>query len=263
MNRANKETGDVARRAGRDRKAFSLIELLVVIAIIGVLLAIALPALSYARHQAAVAQSMSNVRGVAVVFDSYQSSEGVYPFLPAGGWLLVGPSGSGGLVSSTNPWSLRLMWPAMMHDVAPWESHYASWLNRRADRGDRPWIDPEGRTLWPSYFYTRSFQARPQAWPASASAPPWQGEEADLLKPVGLSDVRFPSSKAIVVDRRREYLPRDLDARRGKPRAVGSVDGAVSMRHNRDATAPVANAVDGADPLVYDDTPGGVRGRDY
>src|SRR5262249_62164541 len=72
------------------RRAFTLIELLIVMAIIGVLIAMALPAVMKAREAANRTACANNLRQIGEAFHTYHERYGYYP--TAGTGDLVAPS---------------------------------------------------------------------------------------------------------------------------------------------------------------------------
>src|SRR5262245_49067395 len=68
-----------------ERRGFTLIELLVVIAIIGALIALLLPAVQAAREAARRAQSVNNLKQIALALHNYHASFNVPPPASQGG----------------------------------------------------------------------------------------------------------------------------------------------------------------------------------
>jgi len=247
------------------RRAFTILELLAVVGVIGVLLAILLPALSGARVSAGRTVMLSNLRGIGVIFEAYtQVYDNYYPFHNAADWYVLHPPDEmeGVMLNDGRPWGMRVWWGSAFHHVAPWREHYRSWLNIGREVNERaPWIglpnQPTSGIV--SYYYSTSFMARPETWPAPGDRVP--GDGFQFQAGVRAAEVSSPSGKALCFDSDRAYLQRA--AREDDPRGVLGVDGAVSLRHDRDAVAPVQNVLDDRSPAVYHDAPGGVRGRDF
>jgi len=256
------------RRARRARAArgFSIVELMVVIAIVAVLLGILIPVLASARAQARTTVTLANLRQTGLTFERYLArySE-TYPFVEPGVRFSTHPDGEPATMSTTYPFQMRMFWPALMHTVAPWREHYRTWVNPGAPvEPDEPWrprSDGSGviRVYTPSYLYSQAFQARPRLF--SPNPPSDANELLALIRPVRSSDVTHPSSKALLYDDKREYLPRPPTP--SDPRGVLAADGSAALRQDANAIDPVPNPLNGGQRLRYSDTPGGAGGRDW
>lgn len=71
--------------------AFTLVELLVVIGIIGILIALALPAVQRARKSAAKAQCLNNMKHLALAVHAYHDAEKRFPYNQYGDVYGIGP----------------------------------------------------------------------------------------------------------------------------------------------------------------------------
>jgi prepilin-type N-terminal cleavage/methylation domain-containing protein len=244
------------------RRAFTIVEVMVTVGVIALLLAILIPTLRGARKSADEIVVLSNLRGVGVVFERYtQANRGFYPFIERGSTLQIVPPGEpeGVSLSTNDPWVARYAWVTVMHEVAPWREHYATWVSRRGQRGDGPpWGDPtvpgELYPRWPSYHYSNSFVADPAVWSGNA------GASEDMLRPQRASSTAHPGSKALVFDAAREYL---VDPRVEAKRGVLAADGSAALRWDRDIRAPFPNPLRGGEALRYHDTPNGLLGTDW
>jgi prepilin-type N-terminal cleavage/methylation domain-containing protein len=241
------------------RHGFTLIELLVAIGVVAILLGLLLPTLGTARVRAGETKALAQIRDLGITMELYlQSHRSVYPWHEPGEPYIYAPPGlpAGGLMTtSDDPWSMRYLWADTMHQVAPWQEHYVSWLGARPalDANALPWRGSEGYGAYPAYEYSNSFIGDPACWLPTGNARP---------RPIRQPAVRFPSSKALMYDRARNYLT--IATRDNPRRAVLAADASAAMRDDREAAPPVQNrARPNMGVMIYQDTPGGVLGRDF
>lgn len=241
-------------------RAFTLVELLVVIAVVGVIVGLAVPALRGARARATEGLVLSNLHGLGATLAQYhQAYSGWNPWVEPLTPLRTRPpqDGDGDTIATDDPWVLTYAWPTLLHETAPWYEHYSTWVDPPRNReGPRPWLTSNGVVAWPSYVCGRSLFARPAAWSAGSDS-----MRKELTRPTRMSEIVFPSSKAVAFDDDLSYLRRERRAtdRRG----VLSGDGSAAMRLDSSARPPVQNRISTHPPTVYHDTLDGVRGVDY
>lgn len=241
------------------RRAFSLVELLVVIGVLAVLISLALPALKEVRLQGLKLKSLSNLSQISKTTEIYSIEYGAYFFGEQG---LTRPNQSGNQGGVSFPiWSLSLNWPLLAHRIAPWESHYETWVSPRGDtepllsliRGDTTMS-----SVPVSYHYSNSFVAKPVVWSIDVDSV----VGGQHISPVQPHVVTYPSSKVIFFDAYRPYLNRDAVIE--DPRPVLFTDGSAKAVLDVDATDPTPNQLRGSyTPYRYHDTPYGVQGRDF
>ncbi len=247
------------RPSERGGRAFTAVELLVAVLVVGVLAALALPALVGVRQRAHEGGSLANLRQIALVTATYADAERAYMFGRTG-WVrpMEHPYA---FVLGFDVWRLEENWPTLFHAYAPWPEHFRTWISPRGN--PEPWVElmagPGTLGAVPtSYRYSNSFVAQPGVWSQTDTADP-----ASLVRAVRPHQVRFPASKVIFFDLDRPYL---REPGRDAPRPVLMVDGSARAVRDRDATRPVANRASPESltpPRYYHDTPGGVWGRDF
>ncbi len=243
-----------SRRAG-----FSLIEVLVTIGVIGILIAILVPVLFGAKAAGGQTVTLSNLRQLGLTMADYHATHReAYPFAPAGSSFQLGPPDAGMGAISPGYWDLSIYWPALLHDIAPWREHFATWVGPGGVEDDqRPWMRETefGQTFrWPSYRLSHTMFARPELW-----APATEDDQA-FYRPVFVKDVRHPASKVVFWDAELTHLQSSPEADRD-PRASLFADGHVSVHRLSEAATPPTISFKDTRPLQ--DTPDGVHGRDY
>jgi len=234
--------------------------MLIVIAIMGVLIALALPALSKIRAGSSATKSLANLRTIGQTFEMYQQVWDSYPFATAG-W--ANPTFTEVNISyGFYIWRIRDAWPVLMHDIAPWPENAAAWVSPGADdpnRFSRTWTNPistyDPRLV--SYEYSYAFVADPALWDGRSEA------SESLIRPQHAAGVRFPSQKVLAFDRERAYLGAGPHPDKARPLLLA--DGAAALRRDQDARPPVPNPLnpETGDPYLYHDTADGIAGRDF
>lgn len=234
-------------------RGFTLIEVLVTIGVIGVLLAILIPVLAGGRSTAQRTASLANLRSIGQLVHAYtEQYDETYP------WATGGINGCGIKMQFLPVWQMTRLWPVAMHEVIPPRQLVPIILapGARREGPEQACGQP------PSYEYSASFLARPEAWDGRTTA----GDA--LLRGVSTGMVVHPASKALMWDWELPYLPRrprvagpDLD----EPTPMLFVDGHAQARTPSEATPPAGNPFPDAfrpDARLHN-TPDGVRGRDY
>lgn len=161
-------------------------------------------------------------------------------------------------ISMSTVWNIDKMWPTLMHEVAPWEEHLQSWYSPGRRHEGFPNVIPMvigvGSIGPVSYHYSNSFIASPRVWNGVGDA------TEDDIGPISMTAVAHPSSKVIMLDFDRAYLPRQT-LRDSRPLLFA--DGSASSRLDSEANPPVANPLYFNTSRIYHCTPDGVLGRDF
>lgn len=248
---------------------FTIVELMVVIGVIGALLSIILPALRSVRDAGREIVCVANLKGLGVTMHAYtQVHNGRYPFVPNDEDIMH--EGDDGIIlypSSPDPddgqgtgvafpaWSIELLWPTLMHNVAPWREHYDSWICPGAERGpEGPW-DLTHLPSGSSYSYSTSFIAAPSLWSGRPEA------DLSLLRPTHVWEVAHPTGKVLMWDDEMAHLSVRSAATLDRVPMLFA-DGHAAVMRRSEAATPVLNPITGeARKLI--DTPNGIDGVDY
>jgi type II secretory pathway pseudopilin PulG len=243
------------------RRGITIAELLVTIGVIGLVLAIALPVFTFARHGARQSVTLSNLRQHAAVFASYSGDhDGLNPRFVSG----HGPATAFDFRGLTVPikyfeqhryWNFALV-DAYYGGGPPNAEHFAPPGYPAGIAGADGW------TATP-YFYSCTFVARPEYWS------PFTRTGVDQWAATRLSEVRFPSSKAMIIS----SYPHVLERPDPKPPEAAFADGSVSILLVGGGTSGAYDSGDGYQWFIqgaYHLTPslpgmhtiGGVHGRD-
>lgn len=228
------------------RAGFSLVEMLISVSIIGVLIAISIPVLMSVRRDATTTACMAQLRSIGQIYESYaadrtglwpniwEATELGYVMIPAWGNMghdilpidqiefwgydFRGYVGDGSADAFAKAFSCPIVYPAML------EAH-----------ADFPSIVPAG-------FASRSFLYSPALF-TSASA--WNDRNVHpdvnvIVADVRHSDVVFPSSKSVLVERASRHAQRNVSLLNAsyEPFNVLAADGHVEHRSPDESETP-------------------------
>jgi len=267
------------------RNGFTLIEVLVVIGVIGILIAIALPALSGARGSALQTVSLSNVRSVGQQMEEYAAAQRQYPhrglgdvpaeligdddYIPEDDAIIVSWYPGQVVVATTDYFAQAWLWPAIVAPIAEWPEYWSTWISPRKDDADLPELEDFGfgSELTPideviSVRYSNSFVAAP----AFFSGQQHGANPESLFRAVKPHEVRYASQKVMLWDNDLAYITRDIPER-----IDGLLDAKTPMCF-ADGHGDVLNPQDASDAvdnprmeqvMRLHATKDGVHGRDY
>jgi len=97
--------GCVIIRLAKNENGFTLVELMVVIVIIGVLAAIAIPAMSKQTDKAKVKRAMAELKTMKTAIDAYKAEKGLYPTTSQINSVLMENGLNFGSASFKDPWA--------------------------------------------------------------------------------------------------------------------------------------------------------------
>lgn len=174
----------------RTHPAFSLIELLAVIAIVGVLIALAIPALASARRTAKFTVAQSDARQMMQMLDAYtQANRDTHPYIVAGQFDAldflepVGPNGGISPGAHMRRWHMAMMGdqPAILDLVYPQISFWPDLRIRGDESGD----------------YLASIIATAALFAAPGYFSDTQPIHDHQLRATRTTEIRYPSAKMI------------------------------------------------------------------
>jgi hypothetical protein len=234
-----------------------LTEVLVAIALIVLLLALTIPSLLRSRSAARATVSSTNCRTLLSVLTTYaDSNQERYPTVEPG---VFYPSESRDLLLMFPYWYIYQTWTGVVYDILPYADHVGVYLSPGSPRTRQI-----GNRWPPSYHLSTTVAGDPALWRSGAPADP------TLQRAMRVSNVRYPSQKAILWDGEASFAPRPptREATSGSlaiPTPVGMADLSVSFRTPAEATPPIINPFTG-NPARFQhlhNTEGGVYGHDY
>ena len=173
------------------QRAFSLIELLAVIAIVGVLIALAIPALAGARRTAKFTRAHSDTRQLVTMLAMYTSdNRDTHPYIVAGQFegladrQPVGPNNGLSPGDQTTRWPMALMGnqPAILDLVYPQIVYWPDLRERASETGD----------------YSAGVIATATLFAAPAYFSDTQPIHDHQLRATRTSEIRYPSDKMIL-----------------------------------------------------------------
>jgi len=249
------------RNGARVERAFTLVELLVSVGVVAILLAILAPSLRGALAAAGRAGSLSNLRQLSMLFETYtQSKKGRYPATVHGRSYPVSLDGNI-YYGPANRWDSLFAWPGALAEIAPLREVFETLFSPGSPQLRIFKIELGGP--YTSYYYANSFVAQPGLWAPGAQPRP------EMLTEAHVDQVLHPSAKVLLWDVERPYDRRWLRERLDPDQADTPMlfpDGHAAVKRIADAAEAVRNPLN---PRASDatmklsNTPHGVRGRDY
>ena len=252
-------------------RAFTLIELIVTIGVIAVVLSISLPALQTVIRRARMTMSLSNTRSLSQIVLADPRVEREWPVFEPGKRYSP-PFNPHSLVWWGRPDSYNSYWaaPVVWPDIFEYTKEDFGSVDVLVSPGFNTNDLPPYSVVSGHYVMTASAFGDPRLWDEQGSTE--AAAVPAMRRGIRLSEVAFPSQKALLWDRKLgwmrpgnvRYLGGDLDVKT----PVAAFDGSSKLRVPADATAPVV-CLDPVrlpkldTPLRLHDTPGGVRGRDW